>query len=97
MANPIDLDITEGFTFFAKGRNYPIQAGHVRTSSVENGSVIWDWEVALELKRSDVIPSNEQTAILYEDNTVFLRTRVIDRRNEGGLTVLKLVPYMREK
>lgn len=96
MPNNIDLDITEGFSFWAKGRAYTIQAGHVRTSHIENDGVVWDWQVALELKKSDIIPSNEATAILYDDNTVFLKTRVIERKQEGGLTVIKLVPFMQE-
>lgn len=92
----IDLDITEGFTFQAKGRPYSIQGGHIRTSQVSAESVHWDWEIALELKKSDIIPSNEATAILYEDGSVFVQTRVIDRKQEGGLTILTLVPYIRE-
>lgn len=96
MPKNIELDISEGFLFLAKNKLYPIQAGHVKTSHVENGSVQWDWQIALELKKSDAIPTNAMTKIVYDDHTTFLRTRVIGRKQEGGLTILKLVPYMNE-
>lgn len=94
MAN-VDLNIT-GFLFEAKGRQYPIQAGRIKTSHVENDNVVWDWEIALELKKSDIVPSNESTAILYDDGTAFLKTQVLERRKEGNLSVFKLVPYFQE-
>lgn len=89
------LDITS-FIFLANGKQYPIQAGHVETSKLDNGSIHWDWQMALELKKSDVIPSNKETFILYPDDmSVFLKTQVISREKDGGLTVFTLVPYMK--
>ena len=87
----VELD---GFFFQAKGVIYPIQAGYVHTSHLENGNLVWDWEMALELKTTDIIPANEMTYILYDDHSVFLKTQVIARRKEGGLTVFTLVPYV---
>lgn len=92
MAN-VDLDIANGFLFAAKGRNYPIQAGAIKTSHLENDKVVWDWHVALELRAGDVIPANEATAILYDDESTFIKTKVIGREKQGALTLLKLVPY----
>ena len=89
------LDIA-GFLFQAKGVIYPIAAGYVETSKPESGEgVNWNWEMALELKKSDVIPSNEITYILWpDDHAVFLKTQVLSRRKEGHLTIFKLVPYL---
>lgn len=95
MPNNINLDIS-GFYFYAKGRFYPIESGHVRTSHLENGNVSWDWQMALELKKSDVIPANEKTALCYGDKSVFVYTKVLERRKEGNLSAFKLVPYMNE-
>ena len=91
----VNLDIT-GYLFQAKGQAYPIEAGQVVTTHSDAGSVSWDWEAALELKTSDAIPSNETTAILWPDGTVFVKVRVIRRRKEGGLSVLTLVPDVKE-
>jgi hypothetical protein len=89
------LDIT-GYIFQANGKQYPIQAGYVKTSHLEDGGLHWDWEMALELKKTDVIPSNKETFILYPDDmSIFLRTQVIDRRKEGGLSVFTLVPFVK--
>lgn len=90
----VNLDIA-GYLFQAKGQAYPIEAGQVVTLNTTNG-IQWDWEAALELKTSDAIPSNETTAILWPDGTVFVKTRVIRRRKEGSLSVFTLVPDLKE-
>lgn len=94
MPNNIDLDISR-FFFYAKGRFYPVQAGHVRTSYLENNNVSWDWQMTLKLKKSDVIPANERTLLCYPDKSAFVLTQIADRKQEGGLTVFTLVPYFK--
>jgi len=89
----VDIDIA-GYYLEANRKLYPIEAGHVRTTHHDNGSVSWDWQIALELKISDAIPMHKRLELLYpEDASVFVYIEVLERRKEGNLTILKLVPY----
>lgn len=94
MAN-VNLDLS-GFLFEANGHQHEIKTGHLITTHLENGSVLWDWQVALKLKKSDGIPSNKSTSLCYPDGSTFVETRVIDRSSENGLSVFTLVPFIKE-
>jgi hypothetical protein len=94
MPQKVELDLASGlYRFEANKQVYEIQAGKLITLS-DGENVVWDWEIGLELRKADFIPLNKPTALLYSDNSVFVRTQVIGRKKEGGLTVLTLVPYI---
>jgi hypothetical protein len=89
----IELDVAGHY--FDTGMNaYPIEAGHIKTSHYDNMSVSWDWKIALELKKHEVIPLNTKSMIRYPDDSgVLVCTKAIKREKEGSLTVFTLVPY----
>ncbi len=89
----IDIDVA-GYYFEANNKLYPIEAGRIHTAHEVNGNIVWDWEIALELKLNDAIPTQKRLAILYpDDDSVFVYAEVIKRRKEGNLTIFSLVPY----
>jgi hypothetical protein len=81
------------FYFEANNHVFDIEHGMINTTYLPNGGMNWDWTMALSLKKSDAIPMGKKCAILWQDRTVFVYCKVIERKAEGKLTNFRLVPY----
>jgi hypothetical protein len=91
----VTLDL-RGYRFEANNQIFEIEAGHLITQHLENGNVQWDWQISMKLRKIDFIPQHKPTALLYSDNRVFVRTKVIGRKKARGLSTFTLVPWIDE-